>query len=158
MKKFLPHEISAIKNDFREHPILSLFQYSAILLVCAVVLYILFNDKYHFESKALLILAIILLCNKVNRLEKEILWKDSHIEELKQENKKVAEKNLEILELKSKLRELRESFGEEIIASSTFRAELSAKIGKAELERIEREIELEIQRHNNAKYYNLQSK
>ena len=157
MKKFLSHEISAIKSDFREHPILSFFQYSAILLVCAVVLYILFNDKYHFESKALLILAIILLCSKVKRLENEIFWKDSHIKELKQENQKIfaerAALDLELYELKAKLQETNDLLTEETIASARYRSSLSLCAGEAEVKKAENKIEKDINRHRNTQYF-----
>ena len=102
MKNFLSHEWRATKNSFRENPIISSLICIAILTVCACVLYILYevlfnyNYEYLFTITGFLIFYIICLRDKISRLERKISNKNSHIEELEQENKKLKQELSEI--------------------------------------------------------------
>lgn len=87
MRKFWAHEWAAIKSDFKEHPVFAFIQYSGILLVFGVALYVLFNEEHHTGSVCLLLIVIFLLSNKIKNLKHEISYQKQRIQELEQKNR-----------------------------------------------------------------------
>lgn len=157
MKNFLSHEWSAIKSDFREHPIFSIIMCCVILFIGALLLYVLFADEYIIEAKSILIFSIILLFGWVKQLKRENSKNTSYIEqlneELKEKEKKLLQKESELFNLKEELRETKDSLTEEIITSAQYRSTLFLCAGESKVKQTEKEIENEIGHYHTAQFY-----